>query len=279
MARTDLPQRLEDFASLTNTISMYTPLHHTAKSPTILLHTWMNAAPTHIYFYCRKWLELLPDARLVVIQGTVPDIVYRTSRSQKRNVSSVLSALRAEPDSPLYMHLFSNAGANSAAHLLRAYRETSSEWGDLLPLRGLVLDSTPSDGSYEAGYAGMSYQVPQHPKMLYYLGILLVHALLLVAFGLKAVTGKLDVLSQSNKDLNDSTLISTSVPRLYCYSREDLLVKWEDIEHHATVAVSKGWPVSRAVFQGTAHCRHAKGREEIKYWGLVRDTVSLKMAI
>ena len=274
MAQDATPQRLSDLEKLTSATSIYTPLSHAAESPTILLHTWMNAAPAHIIYYFRNWHELLPDARIIIVQGTVPDIVYRTAATQKRGLGPVLSALRAEPNSPLYMHLFSNAGANSAAILSRAFKETSTNGDVVLPLRGLLLDSAPSRGSYEAAYAGMVYQVPRHPFPLHYLGVALTHALVVVAFLLEALTGKPNTLSQSSSDLNDSSLLPAGISRVYLYSKEDLLVGWEDVEYHAAIAESRGWAVTRAAFQGTDHCRHGKGRDEARYWKFVHDLVS-----
>lgn len=234
----------------------------------------MNAAPVHIQFYFRKWTNLFPDARIIIVLGTIPDMLYRRDSTQKQNLGPLLSALRAEPDSPLYVHLFSNAGAHSAAMLLRAYKESSNNRNHVLPLRGLVLDSAPSLGSYESSFVGMVYQVPHNPILLHYLSVLLVHALVITAFALEALSGNLNVLSQSYDDLNNTNLLLPSVPRIYYYSKEDGLVKWQDVEHHAAIAESRGWAVEKQEFEGTDHCRHGKGPGEARYWKSIKTLVA-----
>ena len=233
----------------------------------------MNAAPAHVQFYIRGWTQVLPDARILVVLGTIPDMVYLTTITQKRNLGPVLSALRAEPGSPLYMHLFSNAGANSGAVLLRAFQESSANQKDILPLKGIVLDSAPSRGDYENAYAGLIYQVPRSPLFVQYLGATLVHTLVVIAFILEALSRKLNVLSQSSSDLNNIGIVPAGIPRIYCYSKEDLLVKWEDVEYHANIAEGRGWAVQREKFHGSDHCRHGKGSGEERYWKCIRNLV------
>ncbi len=95
---------------------------------------------------------------------------------------------------------------------------------------------------------------------------------------MERVSGNMNVLSQSNSDLVDSRLVPRGIPRAYFYSREDRLVRWQDIEHHAAVAESKGWDVKTDRFVKTAHCRHGKGEGEEKYWAAVRDVVNASNA-
>ncbi len=274
MATLQKPIHLAEFVKLTPTTLLYTPSNHLPTSPTILLHTWMNAAPSNIQFYFHKWRSLLPTARIILTLGTVPDMVYVPTKSQKRNLDSMLSLLRAEPESPLYAHLFSNAGSHSASVLLRAFKETSADGATFLPLKGIIFDSTPSQGSYANAYTGISYEVGRSPFYFRYPAILAIHAMLYVVVIRQAFFGTPNVITQLERDLNDEGLVTRDIPRLYIYSKEDKLVRWDDIEHHAAIAKRKGWPVRLERFPGTDHCRHGKGAGEERYWNACKEIVN-----
>lgn len=279
MASTFKASPLANLTRLTPTTLLYYPPQHNTTSPTVLLHTWMNASQAHIQFYFQKWAALMPTARIIVILGTVPNMVYTPISTQKRNLGSAISALRAEPDSPIYMHLFSNSGAQSASVLLRAFKGTSSaESEEILPVKGILFDSTPSRGTYKSAYTGISFQIPRSPLFVYILGLAFIHALVSLMWIVERVSGNMNVLSQSNSDLVDSRLVPRGIPRAYFYSREDRLVRWQDIEHHAAVAESKGWDVKTERFVKTGHCRHGKGEGEEKYWAAVKDVVNASNA-
>lgn len=81
------------------------------------------------------------------------------------------------------------------------------------------------------------------------------------------------MVSQFNGDLLDEELIEMDVPRLYLYSREDLLVRGEDVEWHADMAEKKGWKVEKLLFEGSGHCRHGKGEGEERYWEAVERMI------
>jgi hypothetical protein len=88
-----------------------------------------------------------------------------------------------------------------------------------------------------------------------------------------SLTGQPNVLTKSNEDLNDPSLMPKDAPRAYFYSREDKLVRCEDVEAHAEAAERGGWRVKKVSFEGTDHCRHAKSKGEERYWRVVQDVV------
>ena len=262
-----------EFVSLTPTVFLYDPPSHSATAPTLLLNTWLNAASSNIQFYIRQWQSLLPTARIIVILGTMHSIVYASTHAQKRNLEPVLSVLRAEPASPLHAHLFSNAGAYNMSILLRAFKETSVDQISQLPLRSIIFDSTPSQGTYESAYTGMSWQFARSPFYTRYLGLFLIRIILVWIVIREGVFGIPNLISQLNGDLNDEALVAQGVPRLYLYSREDQLVRWDDVEYHAAIAKSKGWSVKMEIFHGSDHCRHGKGKGEERYWNACQRLV------
>jgi hypothetical protein len=199
--------------------------------------------------------------------------VYLPYSTQVHNMEPLLTALRAEPSSPVFLHLFSNSGAQSASTLLRAYRDTSPSSKETLPVKGVLLDSTPSTGKYSSAYAGLSYELIRFPLLLRLLGVVFVHGLISTVWLYALLTGQPNVLTKANEDLNDPFLTPKDAPRAYLYSREDKLVRSEDVEAHAEAAEKRGWRVKRVSFEGTDHCRHAKGKGEGTYWRVVQDVV------
>ncbi len=239
----------------------------------------MNASPTHIDFYTTKYNTLFPSARLILIRGTISHMVYLSDQTQKVGLEPVITALRAEPTSPIFLHLFSNSGAQSASTLLRAWKENClGSGGDpkitMLPAKGIIFDSTPSFGTYGSGYDGISYQIPRTPIIVRLAGLAFVHILVLLSWVVETVSGNPNVLSRSNMDLNDGALVPQDAPRVYMYSKADQLVKWQDVEAHAMKAREKGWKVRREVFKGTGHCKHGKGEGEERYWGAVAEVLA-----
>lgn len=101
----------------------------------------MNVSDNIIHFYMRKHAQLFPTARLLLLRGTFPNMVYRSEAAQKQELQPVIHALLAHPESLTYAHLFSNSGAQQIGLLLRHWKDVSG--GKKLPLRGMIFDSTP----------------------------------------------------------------------------------------------------------------------------------------
>ncbi|KAL9131456.1 MAG: hypothetical protein Q9217_000604 [Psora testacea] len=249
------PNPLGFMDRLTSTTYMSQPENFTATTLTIILLTWMKAASTHIAFYLQKYRQMYPCARLMLIRGTVPNMTYLPNSMQKRNMAPIPSAIRANPASPTFLHLFSNSGAQSTCTLLRAYKETSATHREQMPSKAMFFDSTPSSDTYSSGYAGLAYEVLRFAGWLQPLGLVLVHFLVSVMWLVGRILWWPNVLTRSIVDLNEPTLVPKDAPRVYFYSKEDLLVKWQDVEGHAAVEAKKCWKVTEEVFPGTGHCR------------------------
>lgn len=188
-------------------------------------------------------------------------------------MEGLLAALQAEINSPIFLHLFSNAGAQSTNTLLQSQQASASQHSQKLPIRGLLLDSAPSDGTYAGFYQALSFQIEQVPVVFRLFAILLAHGLISSLLLLSLLTGRPHALRKSFQDLNDPQLISRDVPRTYFFSSEDRLVRSTDVEAHAAQAVQRRYTVDMVKFEGTAHCRHAKGPGEAQYWGAVREMI------
>jgi Eukaryotic protein of unknown function (DUF829) len=190
-----------------------------------------------------------------------------------RNLEPLLTALRAEPSSAVFLHLYPNSGAQSASTLLRAYRATSPlSSNETLPAKAFLFDSTPSVGTYSSALEGMSFSLPRL-LLLRLPGLLFIHAFISAIWLYSLLMGRSNVLTNSNNDLNDSRLVPKGAARAYFYSMEDQLVLRVDVEAHAKEAERRGWAVRRERFEGTGHCRHGRGGGEERYWRCVRELV------
>jgi len=146
--------------------------------------------------------------------------------------------------------------------------------GETLPIKGLILDSTPSRGTFSSAYSTLAAQIPKQ----WYISLPgrgMVFSYVTAVWLIENVFGKLNVLLQSSEDLLNTDLLEEGMRRRYMYSKEDKLVRWEDIECHAEMARRKGYEVGSEVFEGSEHCQHAKGEGEERYWGIVRELVEL----
>jgi len=182
-----------------------------------------------------------------------------------------MDAMLSQPESPIFAHLFSNSGAQQIGLLLRHWKDVTG--GKKLPLQGMICDSTPAIGTFQRAFDGISYQIPSTP-VLRIPGLALIYVFVSTQWMFEKVSGKPNVVSQFNGNLLDEGLIEKDVPRLYLYSREDLLVRGEDVEWHAEKAKEKGWRVEMLLFEGSGHCRHGKGEGEEKYWKAVERMIS-----
>lgn len=79
------------------------------------------------------------------------------------------------------------------------------------------------------------------------------------------VFGGIDLIERIRRDLNDEVIFAKEARRLYMFSEEDGMVKWEDVEEHAEEAGKRGFGgkdgVKRVRFGETAHCGHLVGEE------------------
>lgn len=248
----------------------------------------MGAAPIHISFYLQKHLTLFPNARIILIRGDPLVFGLQSLKTQNLRIAPVLTALKAEPDSPVVLHVFSNAGSHTASVLARAWRDGSvgnnnNEKGtgegesvepSLLPVRCMLLDSTPSVGDWATSYDGTAHYMVQLPFWIRPAMWLLWLAFTLYVFAWEFVSGKPNVWLEANLDLNDETLFPKRAPRVYFYSREDKLVRVRDVRAHFAAAQRKGMEVDPEEFTGSAHVRHGKGEGEARYWGIVEEVVN-----
>lgn len=139
--------------------------------------------------------------------------------------------------------------------------------GKVLPVKAVVLDSSPGQPTLAEGWAAMSIGLPK--GLLWYPFAAVTLTLLGIAAFCKTVFGMETVVERTRTWLNDWSIIDKSSSRLYIYSENDKLVGWKDVERHAEESKNDGVEVSLLKEIETGHVQHAFKDSE-RYWQRIK---------
>jgi hypothetical protein len=263
---------LEGFASLGGNALVYKPLNpptslNTNSPSLIIISTWFQALPRHVSKYTSTYKSLYPNAAILLLSTSIPDMVYRPYSTQEKNLHHALPLLveHQQPAKEVLLHIFSNSGAHTACQLARAYK---MQTGLGLRTGALILDSAPGINTYRNITDGFIGGLPSTPIVKQLLS-LFVYGLVGVITLKEAATGEDHWMEKMRKDLNEDELLRTR-GRVYIYSKGDKIVGWEDVESHAMDAEKKGLgEVRKELWEKSSHVGHMFSNGE-KYWNVVR---------
>ena len=204
---------MRDFIRLRPNISLYTS-EHVRKGRLIILCTWLGAASKHIVKYTAVYQHIAPEARILILESSVPILVSSYARQQAALIPAVsvvlqtleecshqsslyqnieighymsilgsdkttLSALDLDNDEggpKILLHMFSNGGTNTATQLLlQLHKQLHSP----LPLIGMLYDSCPAKGTYWKDHKAMVYSLPKN-IITWILGNIIIHIILIM---------------------------------------------------------------------------------------------------
>jgi hypothetical protein len=265
---------LEGFASLGGNALVYKPLNlpislNTNSPSLIILSTWFQALPRHVSKYTSTYKSLYPNAAILLLSTSIPDMVYRPYSTQEKNLHPALPLLveHQQPDKEVLFHIFSNSGAHTACQLARAYK---SQTGLGLKVGALILDSAPGINTYRNITDGFIGGLPSTPVLKQLLS-LFVYGLVGVITLKEVATCEDHWMEKMRKDLNQEELLKSTRGRVYIYSKGDNIVRWEDVESHAVDAENKGLgEVRKELWEKSGHVAHMFSDGE-KYWNVVRS--------
>jgi len=265
------PVLLESFSALGPTIFLYTPPQH-KKGQLIILCTWMGAADKHIIKYVNLHKTNFPEAKILLIKSTVPDMI-KSYAAQRRLLDPAAQAILkilsecgyigvdAMQQSPkampqILIHLFSTGGANTITQLLLVLNNYLQAPA---PITGLVCDSAPAGASYQKAYSAFTNSLPKgFPANV--LVPVACHAILILLY-MNIAIGRYEVPEELfRKTILDEKLHGD--PRdgshriAYIASEADKLTQVQDVLSHSQLAKKQGWKVKELVYDGTAHCNH-----------------------
>lgn len=263
---------MESFKALSSRVFLHEPSNPPFLSPTnhppptaILFFAWLGALPRHFSKYITYYMNVYPNARILVITNGNSDLIYRSYSMQEKRLEPALQAVLMETSinggGRLLAHAFSNGGSNALANLLLAFHQRT---GRTMPLQALILDSAPGRVHIRAFVDAMRMNMPKHvylqlPIMIFFFSLLSVLRVVYKVFRLENPVDRLRRL------LNDPQFSPLDARRCYVYSKSDKLVKWEDVEEHADEAKRRGYDVRWEQFDATEHVSHMK-TDRVKYW-------------
>jgi hypothetical protein len=168
------------------------------------------------------------------------------------------------------LHVFSHGGSNIAIQLILSMQDPKHPSGiQRLPLQGIVFDSCPGDTTFMRNYQASVYSLPPAPLPIR----LINQALLFPAIGIITGLQNLGItssISEMQKQLNDSLVVSARVPRLYLFSKADTTIRWKEVQAHLDDARIRGYNVASVVFHESPHCALII-EDEKRYWGAVHQ--------
>lgn len=238
----------------------------------IILVTWMSAHPLHISKYILGYQAHFPSSRILLIRSSPLDLLYRSTRTQRRwvtpAVSVILSSCTTTNTKPeLLLHIFSNGGSHQAHNLLRAYSEINS---DTIPSHVTIFDSSPGRSTFKRSVLALSSALPSTLPIRLFL-LLIIYVIISVYWIIFVPFGIPDPIERIRQALNDRGLMKRETSRCYIYSEADPMVDWLDVEAHAQDAVKSGFVVRSEKFEGSGHCAHMRVEGGTRYWAIVKE--------
>ncbi|KAJ5983294.1 hypothetical protein N7481_005393 [Penicillium waksmanii] len=134
-------------------------------------------------------------------------------------------------------------------------------------IRGIILDCSPGDDAFERSYRAALLSVPQNTIAQFVSGTIL-YPSLSVLNGLQNA-GFIRAVRDLRLALNDPNTFGTDAKRLYIYSKEDVMVGWEDVQSHFEEARSQGYTADQIVFESGSHCT-LMVEDADRYWKAVQ---------
>jgi hypothetical protein len=262
-----------EFTRLNNLLSLYTPpvpSNGSGKDPTtIIFCQWMGVGPKSRYvksFY-NHYHTLYPSARIISIRSLTEFFLYTNTSTRRELVKPIVAAIDSDPapEKRILAHVISNGGTLGFLDACHVYKEQT---GNVLPVKALLMDSSPSETNVVQAFNAFSHQLPK--GLLWYPGAVLLWMFLAPLALARAVTGYENILDKNWKFLNDWRLVDKDAKRLYVYSDADKLVGADSVEKHAKDAEAKGIDVSLLKEKDTPHVQHMLLDTE-RYWKTVSD--------
>jgi hypothetical protein len=224
---------------------------------------------------------LFPTASILLITTTITEITVKSFAAVKgrlepaREVISQFLDVNGEcgdTSRPVLLHIFSHGGSNIGTQLVRSIREDSLAKHErfVSALRLVIFDCCPGNSAFIRQYNAAAVSLPSAEN--YPIRNLLGKAILYPSIGLLSVLQAAKVVSDVEglrTELNEPSLFGSSARRLYLYSVEDEMVRWEDVERHMEHGRERGYLVHGERFERGAHCALVMLNEE-RYWESVQ---------
>ena len=260
---------LDGFTKLNDVSSFYQPPSSekaASSEPDLYIYcSWMGAAPKHISKYVEGFKRHFPNTSILLIESTLPNMFLGSDLTPACEVVNSYPETAGGKAPYIILHACSNGGATNAIWLANLLAKPDKP----SPFRRVILDCSPGRGEAKSATEAMTMSL-SGPKVVRFIGSWLIYSTTLLLMGIYITFGWEDMLSRLRRLLNDSKVISVQASRLYLYSKNDLLVRWESVHEHAEDAKQKGYPVREEVFTKAAHAALLMEDSE-RYWNAVKE--------
>ncbi|KAF2015246.1 indole-diterpene biosynthesis protein-like protein PaxU [Aaosphaeria arxii CBS 175.79] len=264
---TTVAKPLSDFQKIGYNTYIWTPsTYDPARGPLILLFSWNAGAAKHIAKYTFSYQKLFPSSRILLIRCYTPDM-FKSEATYRDRLTPAMDTVKEHITNGGHVltHSFSNGGGNQLVEFSKAWVKREST---VLPMRALVLDSSPGKGGWIRSHAAI---VASMPKGFFWqlFGGAITHLMLAMIFVFNVVTMRENKMIVMCREMNDPRYFDLRTPRVYIYSKADLMVAHDEVEEHASDSAAKGWVVTKVRFESSAHAGHVR-EDEQKYWNAIR---------
>ncbi|KAL4943453.1 hypothetical protein BDV06DRAFT_189807 [Aspergillus oleicola] len=240
----------------------------------IILCTWIGGAtPRRLSKYTKGYTQRFSSVTLLLVTTSLPDITIRTFNAVQTRLAParevITEFLHYGPEPrPVLLHNFSHGGSNIGIQLVRSMKAQNEEDHAILvsALRLVVFDCCPGDSSFQRSFDAAVISLPNandHP-ILHAAGRSILYPVIGTILGLEKI-GLAQSVDALRVDLNRPEVFGGSARRLYLYSAEDEIVRWEDVEGHMKEGREKGYNVDGVRFDTGQHCALVMVDEEL-YW-------------
>ncbi|KAF1998941.1 indole-diterpene biosynthesis protein-like protein PaxU, partial [Amniculicola lignicola CBS 123094] len=263
-----------NFVPLNSFVSLYTPISP-VKGQLVILATWMGSLDKHIAKYTEAYARLIPNARILLIKGTL-EVMFTTYTAQRKAIRPALEPIQAlleeceyfanpaEPSTTphILIQVLSNGGTNSFTQLLHAFK---TKFGTPLPIVGMIIDSALAKGGWRQNHTALLQTLRFGLVSKVFIALPLIN-LSILALELSIAMGfqyrPEDVWRKTPMDESLLRYIGANgegveAKRLcYLVSKKDKNVPWVDTVSHAYLADNQGYEVQLFVWDDTPHCNH-----------------------
>lgn len=252
------------------------PTPQTSSQPNVVvLCTWLGGAtPSRVRKYVDGYMSLYKESSIILITArfaemtALPFTVVRARLAPARDV--ILQHINATSKPAMLWHIFSHGGCNTAIQLAHSLRiDNSVAVGE--HLRGIIFDCCPGDATFENAYRAATYSLPRD-----LLSNAAGRVILYPIIGFIDVLQKLGLMSsvkELRKELNQPSLFGSAAKRLYLYSTDDGVVRWQDVETHiqeAGNALGTSSYIEGISFPNSPHCALVKDHGP-RYWDTIKS--------
>jgi hypothetical protein len=250
----------------------------TASDPTLIfIFGWMDGRLQHVLKYAQAYEKQYPAATLVIISSRSD--FWWTSQAKRESLlrpvvdwlsKNDIDLVSGAPNQRILAHAFSNGGCFqliTLASLLTRLR--SARNGPVIPVKALVFDSCPGDSSMRSGVAAFTAGISN--VITRFLAIPLVWTVLSIFKWVTILSRRPDPFMELAAGMNNSAFFPTTAKRMYIYSTNDQMVRYQAVEGHAKVASDLlGEDAVRVEkYINSPHVSHMK-TDPTRYWGAIQ---------